>query len=154
MGQKAACNDLRCHLWLHHSHSWQPHLPTTMGFFQPGTSRGMFSMTMGSLKTVPFSMFLQAGGSMAWGGVTRGEHDPGSRHMFINVRQTEATERPGQQGRSVTHDRYHAALPISSNWQCSIMTYCSSCRLSCVGLLCADPHASCLSAAANCSQYQ
>ena len=55
LGAEAACSDLRCQLWL-------PHLPTTMGFFQPGTRRGMFSMTMGSRKTVPFRMFLQAGG--------------------------------------------------------------------------------------------
>ena len=32
------------------------HLPTTMGFFQPGTRRGTLSTTMGSLKTVPFRM--------------------------------------------------------------------------------------------------
>ena len=32
------------------------HLPTTMGFFQPGTRRGMLSITMGSRNTVPFKM--------------------------------------------------------------------------------------------------
>ena len=35
-----------------------PHLPTTMGFFQPGTTRGMLRTTMGSRNTVPFRMFL------------------------------------------------------------------------------------------------
>jgi hypothetical protein len=29
-----------------------------MGFFQPGTRRGMLSMTMGSRNTVPLRMFL------------------------------------------------------------------------------------------------
>ena len=32
------------------------HLPTMMGFFQPGTTRGMFLTTMGSLNTVPLRM--------------------------------------------------------------------------------------------------
>ncbi len=88
MKQGAACKGLRCQLGLHHSHSWQPYLPTTMGFFQPGTRRGMFSMTMGSLKTVPFRMFLQAGGSMSWGG---GSCNTDGVHI-------EAIEGPGQQG--------------------------------------------------------
>lgn len=33
-------------------------LPTTMGLFQPGTSLGTLSTTIGSRKTVPFRMFL------------------------------------------------------------------------------------------------
>ena len=32
------------------------HLPTMMGLFQPGTTRGMFFTTIGSLNTVPLRM--------------------------------------------------------------------------------------------------
>ena len=36
------------------------HLPTTMGLFQPGTRRGMFSTTIGSLNTVPVQQASKA----------------------------------------------------------------------------------------------
>jgi len=36
----------------------KPHLPTTMGFFHPGTHRGILFTTIGSRNTVPFRIFL------------------------------------------------------------------------------------------------
>ena len=44
---------------LHHrSREAAEYLPTTIGRFHPWTSRGTFSTTIGSLKTVPFKIFL------------------------------------------------------------------------------------------------
>ena len=45
-------HDMQCGVYV----SGEADLPTTMGFFQPGTSLGTLSTTIGSRKTVPFKI--------------------------------------------------------------------------------------------------
>lgn len=51
---------------------WSPNAwrPTTIGMVHPGTNRGTFLVTMGSLNTVPFRMFLMV--------------PLGERHIFLS----------------------------------------------------------------------
>ena len=81
-------------------------------------------MTMGSLKTVPFRMFLQAGRSMSWGGGT----------CNTDGVQIEAIEGPRQQGSSVTDDRKACGAawqrPQESRPTAAVAV------LSCVGFVC------------------